>query len=128
MHSYSATIQPVQRALGSDKETSRNYFSAALANPEFFNAMVAMGSAAYEARMSRAYVKTQSARVLYFRGQALKLLWQKLERGDAAIDVGTVMAIILLMGMDVRTLNHRWIATSKLNYHARLHTVKQVLS
>lgn len=110
IHSYSATIQPVQRALGSYKETARNYFSAALANPEFFNAMVAMGSSAYEAQMSGAYVKKQSARVLYFRGQALKLLWQKLDRGDAAIDVGTVMAIILLMGMDVRTPNQGWIA------------------
>lgn len=90
--------------------------------------MVAMGSSAYEARISGAYVKTQSARVLYFRGQALKLLWQKLERGDAAIDAGTVMAIILLMGMDVRTPNHCWIVAPKLKYHARSHIAKQVLS
>lgn len=101
MHSYAATILPVQRLLGSFKETAQYYFSSALANPEFFNAVVAMGSGAYEAKMSRAYLKAPSVRVLYFRGQALRLLWQKLDAGDDAINIGTVMAIILLMGMDI---------------------------
>lgn len=60
-----------------------------------------MTSSAYEARISKAYAKEPSARVLYFRGQALKLLWKKLASESTAIEVGTVMAIILLMAMDV---------------------------
>jgi len=101
VHSYAATVLPVQRLLGSFKDTAQQYFSTALANPEFLNAVIAMGSGAYESKISRASLKAPSVRVLYFRGQALKLLWQKLEAGDDAIDIGTVMAIILLMGMDI---------------------------
>ncbi|KAK5064452.1 hypothetical protein LTR84_000285 [Exophiala bonariae] len=101
LHSYSATLLPFRRVQGSLQASTGSYLSAALANPEFFNAIVSMTSSAYEAQTSMTYAKEPSARVLYFRGQALKLLWKKLASGSAAIEVGTVMAIILLMAMDI---------------------------
>ena len=102
IQSYAAVVQPLQRALGRYDTAFKHSFSTALGNPEFLNALLAMAASDYQARRSRASVTKPSASVLYFRGQALKLLSEKLKAGRDAVNVGTVSTVVVLMGVDVR--------------------------
>jgi len=72
-----------------------------MANPEMFNAILALTTADYDEHRERCGSRTPSTRVLFYRGLALKALHTKLQRGCEAVDVASVMAILLLMTVDV---------------------------
>lgn len=101
LHYYAFRIQPLQRALGCEQEMTKLSFATAMASPEYLFAAMANGCADYEMQKNKAIAREPSQRVLLFRGQALRTLSAKLKGGSQAVDVGSVMAITLLMSMDV---------------------------
>ena len=66
--------------------------------------MMAHGCADYEVQQTKRILNGPSPRVLFFRGQALSALSKKFREESEEIGVGTVLAIVMLMGIDVRFL------------------------
>jgi hypothetical protein len=55
-------------------------FATAVANPEFFNALMVHGCADLEVHQTKVVSNTPSPRVLFFRGEAFKSLSGKLNK------------------------------------------------
>ena len=65
---------------------------------------MAHGCADYEVQQTKKILDSPSPMVLFFRGQALEALVKKLRTENEELGVGAVLAIVMLMGIDVRIL------------------------
>ncbi|KIW20728.1 hypothetical protein PV08_01306 [Exophiala spinifera] len=98
---YARRIQPLQRATGTAKTSAEKNFAMALMSPELFYAIMAMGCADYEMRMTHMIPEKPSQRVLLFKGLALQTLSSKLQHHFEDVDMAAVLAIVMLMGLDI---------------------------
>jgi hypothetical protein len=83
-------------------------FTTAVANPEFFNAVMAHACADLEVQQTKVVAKTPSPKVLFFQGESFKALSRKLSKGGGAVDVSAVLAVLMLMGMNVGSPSTIW--------------------
>jgi hypothetical protein len=75
-------------------------FPLALQNPELFNAIIALSQNTIDL-----YTNTeQTSQVLYYRGNALAKLRDKLNAPGAIADDAAILTTLVLMGVDVRFL------------------------
>jgi hypothetical protein len=97
-------------------------FTTAVANPEFFNALMAHACADFEVQQTKVVAKTPSPKVLFFQGESFKALSRKLSKCGGTVDVSAVLAVLMLMGMDVGSPPPQYCTTMTDDPSSRLRT------